>query len=79
MREHLTPLDRMVLGAFAELSPSRAWTEGGPGALPVSEVAAFYRFDDWPQILPARLFMGRMRMLDNTFLAFHHERRGGGK
>ncbi len=68
-----------MLAAFSELSPSRPRYQWGPGSLPVSEVAAYYEFTDWPEILPAVVFLRRIRALDGAYLGWHAEQAPPGK
>jgi hypothetical protein len=66
---------RDTIEMFFDLTGSRPINFGGPGAIPVSEIHAYFEMFGITDHLEKQLFLRRIRLLDETFLRYHQDKR----
>jgi hypothetical protein len=66
---------RDTVEMFFDLSGSRPVNFGGPGAIPASEMNAYFEILDITDPDIKQVFLRRFRVLDSAFLQYHSEKR----
>ena len=65
---------RDTVKMFHDLSGSRPVNFGGPGAIPISEIRAYFDMFGITSDAERQLFLRRIRILDGVFLRYHHDK-----